>query len=159
MNYEVTVYFCNPNIFPESEYTKRLEAQKILCNKLDCKLIIEDYKPKDFYSIAIGLENEPEKGKRCAKCFELRLEKTAQKSKELGIPNFTTSIPISPHKDFELLSQIGKTISQKYDISYIKIDFKKNNGFLNSNNLAKSFELYRQNYCGCEYSIRVNGEQ
>ena len=154
LGYEPTIYFFNPNIFPASEYTKRLEAQKILCDKLECSLIIEEYEPIEFQNIATGLENEPEKGKRCGKCFELRLLKTAQKAQALGIEQFTTSITISPHKNFELITNLGKTIAQKYDINYLDIDFKKKDGFLKSNNLAKSFELYRQNYCGCEYSRR-----
>jgi len=154
LKYEPIVYFFNPNIFPESEYIKRLNAQKILCKKLNCELIVEEYEPIEFKNTIIGLENEPEKGKRCIKCFELRLSKTAQKAKELAIDNFVTSITISPHKNFEQISKLGKTISNKYDINYLDIDFKKNDGFLKTNNLAKSFELYRQNYCGCEFSRR-----
>jgi len=153
LGYEPVVYFFNPNIFPEIEYIKRLEAQKILCDRLCCELIVEEYVPDAFNKIAVGLENEPEKGKRCNVCFELRLLKTAQKACSLGIENFATSITISPHKNFELISKLGKTISREYDINYLDIDFKKKDGFLKSNNLAKSFVLYRQNYCGCEYSI------
>jgi predicted adenine nucleotide alpha hydrolase (AANH) superfamily ATPase len=154
LGYEPSVYFFNPNIFPEAEYHKRLDAQKSLCDKLACSLIVEEYVPNEYKNVAVGLENEPEKGKRCEKCFELRLLKTAKKAKELGIENFATSITISPHKNFELISKLGKTISQEYDINYLDIDFKKKDGFLKSNNMAKDFKLYRQNYCGCEYSIR-----
>jgi len=125
---------------------------------LDCELIVEEYAPIEFENICQNLEPSirlaPEKGERCNSCFELRLLKTAQKAKELGIGAFATSITISPHKNFQLISKIGKTISQKYAINYLDIDFKKKDGFLKSNNIAKSFELYRQNYCGCEYSVR-----
>lgn len=152
LGYEPISYFFNPNIQPQEEYQKRLEAQKKLCNKLGCELIIENYTPESFEKISIGLENEPEKGRRCIKCFELRLNQTAQKALELDIDLFTTSIVISPHKDFKLISQIGKTISEIYAINYLDIDFKKQDGFLKSNNLAKELGLYRQNYCGCLYS-------
>lgn len=148
------VYFYNPNIQPEEEYQKRLDAQKTLCNKLNCDLIVEDYDTKMFQIISFGLDEEPEGGKRCKKCFELRIDKTAQKARELGIENFTTSIVISPHKNFKLISELGKKISQKYDIKYLGIDFKKKDGFLKSNKMAKELDLYRQNYCGCEYSKR-----
>lgn len=153
LGYEPIVYFCNPNISPESEHEKRLEAQIELCKNLDCELIIDDFQPKMFEIAAFGFEDEPERGLRCKKCFELRLNKTAKKAKELGITNFTTSIVISPHKDFKLISEIGKNISAKYDINYINIDFKKNDGMLKSNKLAKELGLYRQNYCGCKYSV------
>lgn len=148
------VYFSNSNIFPEEEYFKRLDAQKILCDKLNCELIIDEYMPEAFREVSMGLENEPERGKRCEKCIEMRLLRAAEKAKELEIASFTTSITISPHKNFKLISELGKTISEKYGINYLDIDFKKRDGFLKTNNLAKNFGLYRQNYCGCEYSLR-----
>lgn len=159
MGYEVVVYFFNPNIYPEAEYLKRLEAQEQLCKNLDCELIVDEYEskmfePKMFEIISFGLEDEPEKGKRCTKCFELRLFQSAKKAKELGIENFTTSIVISPHKNFDLISHIGKTMSEKYGINYLGIDFKKKDGFLKSNQIAKELGLYRQHYCGCKYSQR-----
>ncbi|HNW25570.1 MAG TPA: epoxyqueuosine reductase QueH [Candidatus Gastranaerophilaceae bacterium] len=153
LGYEPVVYFFNPNIFPECEFNKRLGAQKELCKNLNCELIIESYEPKYHEIISFGLEDEPEKGKRCAKCFEMRLTQSAKKAKELGIKSFTTTIVISPHKSFELISKLGKTISNKYGINYLDIDFKKNDGFLKSNQKAKELGLYRQNYCGCKYSM------
>lgn len=154
IGYEVVVYFSNSNISPESEYLKRLKAQEQLCKNLGCELIVDEYEPKMFEIISFGLEDEPEKGKRCTKCFELRLFKTAKKAKELAIENFTTSIVISPHKNFELVSKLGKTMAQKYGINYLDIDFKKKDGSLKSNTIAKELGLYRQNYCGCKYSER-----
>lgn len=151
--YEPVIYFYNPNIQPEEEYFKRLDAQKKLCEKFDCELIIGDYESKMFEIISFGLEDEPEKGKRCEKCFDLRLTKAANKAKELGLSYFTTSIVISPHKKFELISQRGEKISQKYCINYLSIDFKKNDGFLKSNQIVKELGLYRQNYCGCLHSL------
>lgn len=152
LGYEPAAYFFNPNIQPEEEYEKRLEAQKKLCKDLDCELIVEEYNPKMFEIVSFGLEEEPEGGDRCKKCFELRLTKTAEKAKELGIKHFTTSIVISPHKNHELISKLGKEISQKYEVDYLGIDFKKKDGFLKSNKKAKELDLYRQNYCGCLYS-------
>lgn len=153
IGYEVIVYFFNPNIYPEAEYLNRLEAQEQLCKNLDCELIVEEYEPKMFEIVSFGLEDEPEKGKRCTKCFELRLSQSAKKAKELGVENLTTSIVISPHKNFELISKLGKTLSEKYGINYLDIDFKKKDGFLKSNTIAKELGLYRQNYCGCQFSI------
>lgn len=152
LGYEVLCYFYNPNIFPESEYQKRLEAQEILCENLGCKLLVEEYNPQEFFEI--GLENEPEKGKRCEKCFDLRLSQTFETAQNLGIENVSTSIVISPHKDFELISQMGLSFGEKYGINYLAIDFKKNDGMKKSNEAAKNLELYRQDYCGCKYSVR-----
>ncbi len=151
--YEPIVYFFNPNIYPEDEYLKRLAAQKKICEELNCEIIIEDYEPKIFDEAVTGFEKEPERGLRCTKCFELRLLYAAKKAKDFGIESFTTSIVISPHKNYKLISEIGKTISSKYDINYLDLDFKKRDGFLKSNKIAKELNLYRQNYCGCKYSI------
>lgn len=152
--YEVKVYFYNPNIFPVEEYERRLNAEKTLCNHFGVELIEGDYNSYDFFNHVKGYETEPEKGARCPICFKFRLDKTAQKATELGIKNFTTSIVISPHKNFELLSKIGIEIAQDYDISYLAIDFKKKDGFLKTNRIANSLGLYRQNYCGCKFSLR-----
>ena len=152
--YEPIVYFYNPHIYPKTESEKRLEAEKTLCKYHNCELIIEDYNQEEFFSVVPGLENEPERGKRCDVCFDLRLRKTAQKAIELEIKNFTTSIVISPHKNFLKLTEFGKIIAKEYKLNYIDIDFKKKDGFLKTNNIAKSINLYRQNYCGCKYSIR-----
>ena len=98
------------------------------------------------------MENEPEKGARCEKCFELRLEKTAKIAQKLGIKEFTTSIVISPHKNYEKLTSIGEEISKKYNLQYVAINFRKNDGFLKTNQISKSLNLYRQNYCGCKFA-------
>lgn len=150
MGYQVVVYFYNPNIQPAEEYQKRLEGQKIICENFNCELIEGEYNPNDFYNAAVGLENEPEKGKRCDKCFELRLNNTAKKAKELNIENFTTSIVISPHKNFQKITEIGKRIADEAGLNYVDIDFKKQNGFLKTNQISKNLNIYRQNYCGCK---------
>ncbi len=153
MGYSPVVYFYNPNIYPESEYLKRLEAERILCKAHGCELIEGEYLPEEFYTAAKGLENEPEKGRRCDKCFELRLLKTAQLAKKLGLNEFTTSIVISPHKNFQKLNEIGEKIAKNYNLTYKSIDFKKKDGFLKTNKISKELNLYRQNYCGCEFSM------
>ena len=154
MGYEPVVYFYNPNIYPYEEYEKRLAAEKTLCAYYKCKLIVDDYNPDDFLNSVKGLENEPERGLRCDVCFKLRLEKTAKKAKDLKINNFTTSIVISPHKNFQKLTEIGNMIANEYNLNYLAIDFKKKDGFLKTNKIANSLNLYRQNYCGCKFSIR-----
>lgn len=148
MGYSPIVYFYNPNLDSEEEFNKRLEAQSILCKHFDVKLIVEPYEPKEYLDYIIGFENEPEKGLRCDRCIELRLIKTAQKAKELGILKFTTSLVISPHKNYEKISKLGEAISK----GYLAIPFRKNDGFLKTNNISKELNLYRQNYCGCKFA-------
>lgn len=155
MGYSVGVYFYNPNIFPAEEYNRRLEAEKILCAYHDVELIIGDYNPDVYYEYVKGLENEPEKGARCDKCFELRLHSAALKAKELGIENFTTSMVISPHKNFEKLTTIGNLIAQELGLVYISENFRKKDGFLKTNQISKSLNLYRQNYCGCKFAQKI----
>lgn len=152
--YQVIVYFYNPNIYPDNEYQKRLEAERTLCKHFGCELVEADYCPNEFYEVAIGLENEPERGKRCDMCFELRLKKTAEFAKSRGIEKFTTSIVISPHKNFQKLSEIGEKIAQDEGLNFLAIDFKKKDGFLKTNKISRELELYRQNYCGCKFSLR-----
>jgi hypothetical protein len=154
MGYQVSVYFYNPNIYPEEEYQKRLEAQKTLCKHFGCELIEGEYNPEEYYEFVKGFENEPEKGLRCDKCFELRLKKTAEFAKSCGVNNFTTSIVISPHKNYSKLTTIGEKIAQDVGISYLAIDFKKKDGFLKTNKISKELNLYRQNYCGCKFAMR-----
>ncbi len=154
IGYEVVVYFYNPNIFPEQEYNKRLEAEKKLCRHFGCELIVEDYEPQVFYDCVKGLENEPEKGLRCDKCFELRLMKSAKKAKSLGINEFTTSMVISPHKNYEKLSEIGLKIAQDFGLTYLAQNFRKQDGFLKTNRISASLGLYRQNYCGCKFALK-----
>lgn len=154
MGYQVLSYFYNPNIYPDTEYQKRLEAERTLCKYSGCELIEPEYNPEEYYSAVSGLENEPEKGKRCDKCFELRLLKTAEFAKLNGIKNFTTSIVISPHKNFARLTEIGQRIAKEYDLNYLAIDFKKKDGFLKTNKISRELGLYRQNYCGCKFALR-----
>ena len=153
MGYHVVVYFYNPNIYPNSEYQKRLEAERTLCRHFGVELVEAEYNPQEYYDYVKGFENEPEKGLRCGKCFELRLKKTAEYAKSVNVENFTTSIVISPHKNFEKLTEIGSKIAQEYGLNYLSINFKKKDGFLKTNKISKELNLYRQNYCGCRFAM------
>lgn len=154
LGYEPIAYFFNPNIYPKAEYQKRLDAQKQLCKSLDCELIIEDYTREFYDEIMEGFENHKEGSERCKNCFELRLLKTIQKAKELNLKHYTTSISISPHKNFNLIKEAGKFFSEYFDINFLDLDFKKQDGFLKTNKIAKEIGIYRQNYCGCEMSLK-----
>jgi len=157
-DYDITILFYNPNIYPEEEYNKRLEAQRqvvdYLNNKgLAIKLLVTDYLPQEYFDTVKGFEQEKEGGSRCEKCFRLRLEYSCKFAKDNGYDIFTTTLSISPHKDYQLLNLIGEELSKKYNMPYLSANFKKNNGFLKSINNSKEIGIYRQNYCGCKYSI------
>lgn len=150
IGYSPVVYFCNPNLDTKEEFMKRLEAQKKVCSYHNVNLIVEEYRHEEFIKTIEGLEQEPERGKRCDKCIELRLKKTAKKAIELEIKKYTTSLVISPHKNYNKISEIGKNVSG--EIEYVSIDFKKKDGFYKTNKLSKELNIYRQNYCGCEFA-------
>lgn len=153
--FNITILFYNPNIYPMEEYIKRLDTQKEIIEKLgvNVKLLEIGYNNKDFEEIAKGLENEKEGGSRCSKCYYLRLEKTAKLAKEKGFDYFCTTLSISPYKNAEKLNKIGKILEEKYQIHYLYSDFKKKDGYKRSTELARKYNLYRQDYCGCEYSL------
>lgn len=153
--FDITVLYYNPNIYPEEEYLKRFNTLKeiTLKMKIKVKLLEIGYESKEFKNISKGLENEKEGGKRCTKCFLLRLEKTAKLAKKHNFDYFTTTLSVSPYKDSQKLNKIGKILSEKYNVEYLYSDFKKKEGYKRSNELAKKYDLYRQNYCGCKYSL------
>lgn len=152
MGYDVVVYFCNPNLDTIEEFNRRLEAQKTVCEYFGVELIVEEYNHSKYLENIKGLENEPERGKRCEKCIELRLKHAGGKCKKLGINTFTTSLVISPHKDFEQISNIGQKIADDFEIDYLPQNFRKQDGFLKTNSISKELNLYRQKYCGCEFA-------
>ncbi len=153
--FDVTILYYNPNIYPKEEYEKRYETLKELINKARSKIKIKEigYDQNEFDNIAKGLENEKEGGRRCTKCFYLRLEKTAMLAKKENYDYFCTTLSVSPYKNSQKLNEIGKILEEKYDIKYLYSDFKKKEGYKRSNELAKKYNLYRQNYCGCKYSM------
>lgn len=154
-NFDITVLFFNPNIYPIEEYTKRYETLKklITLKHKDVKLVEIGYNSEMFDEISRGLEEEKEGGKRCSKCYFLRLEKSARYACENDFEFFCTTLSVSPHKDSERLNSIGKALESKYKVKYLYSDFKKKDGFKRSNELSRELNLYRQNYCGCKYSI------
>lgn len=154
--FDVCVIYYNPNIFPQEEYEKRKSEQIKLLSELNVNYLDCDYNHNEFLSQVQGLENEPEGGKRCNKCFYLRLDYVAKIAKEHNFDFFGTTLTISPHKNEQVINQIGENLQNKYSIKYLFSDFKKKNGYLNSIKLSKQYNLYRQNYCGCEFSENNN---
>ena len=154
----VTVLWYNPNIQPEEEHNLRFENQIKLIENIKTENPVEileiPYDDSEFLEIAKGLENEAEGGKRCEKCFLLRLEKTAQIAKEKGFSFFTTTLTVSPHKNAPLINDIGFAYAEKYGLNFLPSDFKKKNGYKRSIELSKEYDLYRQDYCGCAFSQR-----
>lgn len=154
--FDITVYYYNPNIYPEQEFVRRVEEQKKFIGNFKAKnpisFIEGEYQKERFYNISKGLEDENEGGERCTRCYELRLRETAIKAKEGKFDYFTTTLSISPHKNAQRLNSIGKTIEEEYGVKYLYSDFKKKEGFKRSIELSNIYGLYRQNYCGCVFS-------
>lgn len=154
--FDITVYFYNPNITKEAEYVKRVDELKRFVTEAPfakhVKVVEEDYDPDLFFAMSKGLEQEPERGARCYKCYELRLRKSAEYAKAHGYDLFTTTLSISPHKNAAWLNEIGERLANEYEMPYMYSDFKKKNGYARSIQLSKEYNLYRQNYCGCVFS-------
>ena len=152
-NYEVILFFSNSNIFPEEEYKKRLDETKRFAKLKNLELIEDDYDHVSWLEFVKGLENEPEGGKRCEKCFEYNFLRTADYCKKNNLEFFTTTLTISPYKNSGTIFAIGNTIAKQYDLKFVEFDFKKKDGYKKSVELSKKYDLYRQNYCGCEFSL------
>ena len=156
--FDITIYYYNPNISSKSEYEKRVSEQKRLINEMKTKnkvMFIEgEYNPELFFEISKGLEDAPEGGERCFKCYRQRLDKTADFAKKNGFDYFTTTLSISPHKNADKINEIGIDLEIINNIKYLKADFKKKNGYKRSIELSKEYNLYRQNFCGCVFSKR-----
>lgn len=153
---ELIAYFYDPNIHPYSEYLLRLSDVKRSCKKLGVKLIAGEYDYESWLSGTKGLENEPEKGARCAYCFDFRLENSAQKAIELAQKQITTTLLMSPKKEFEQLKTSLEKICSKYNIEYFVPDYRKGGGTTEQFKNAKSEQLYHQNYCGCLYALNMS---
>lgn len=156
--FQITILFYNPNISSEKEYLKRLNELKRLVKEIPHSNKIEivegRYDNKEFLEISKGLEDLKEGGERCFKCYRLRQEEAAKYAKENNFDYFTTTLSISPHKNAEKLNEIGKELSEIYQVSYLYADFKKKGGYQRSIELSKKYDLYRQDFCGCIYSKR-----
>ncbi len=156
--FKITVVYYNPNISPEAEFRKREEEQRRFISQLPVKnpitLLTQFYDPNEFYEAVKGLEQEPEGGKRCFVCYRLRLERAARLAKEQGFDWFTTTLTLSPLKNSQIINRIAEEVSQKYGVKNLPSDFKKREGYKRSIELSREYGLYRQNYCGCEFSKR-----
>ena len=154
--FNITIYYYNPNISPIEEYEKRKNEQIKFINEFKTKnklnIIDSDYNYDDFLNVINGLENEPEGGSRCNKCYLLRMDKTAKKASDLKYDYFATTLTVSPYKNSKKINEIGYLLEKKYKIKYLPSDFKKKNGYKRSIELSKEYNLYRQNYCGCVFS-------
>ncbi len=159
--FNLEVYFFNPNIFPKEEFFRRLEEQKRLIKEMGFtyKVVELKHRSKEFYKSVEGLEELGEGSLRCKNCFELRLDECAKYAKENNFDYFTTTLTISPLKNAKVLNELGEELSKKYDINFLNSDFKKNNGYKNSVELSKEYNLYRQNYCGCSFSKKESEER
>ena len=157
-HFKISIFFYNPNIYPLEEYSRRVTEQKGLITALKVKnqinFIEGRYDTENFYNLSKGLEEEREGGERCFKCYELRLKEAAVIAKEQDYDYFTTTLSVSPHKNSQILNQIGKKLSEEYDVKYLYSDFKKKEGYKRSIELSSQFNLYRQDYCGCIFSKR-----
>lgn len=154
--FDVTAYYYNPNISPEDEYDKRaselVRLSRELPMKTSVKTVIAPYDPAPLDEISKGKEDIPEGGARCFECYKLRLEETARAAKEGGYDFFCTTLSVSPYKNAEWLNELGGELAEKYGVPYLFSDFKKKNGYKRSCELSREYGLYRQAFCGCEYS-------
>jgi hypothetical protein len=158
--FNVTVFYYNPCITEEKEYMNRRRNQIEFIEKFNEENIGKykvhyrdgDYRPGGFLEAVKGLEDEPEGGARCQVCFRQRLEKTAEEASMAGYDYFGTTLTVSPHKNYRLISEIGRELALRYSLSFLDRDFKKQNGFARSVELSKKYNLYRQKYCGCKFS-------
>ena len=162
-NFELTVFYFNPNISPEEEYRKRADELERLIGAMPLPhpvtFLRGEYEPERFREAARGLEDAPEGGERCTRCFTLRLREAAQEAVRHGCAYFTTTLSISPLKDARRLNAIGEALAGEYGVKYLPSDFKKKDGYKRSIALSREYGLYRQNYCGCVYSRRAQATE
>lgn len=158
--FDITILYYNPNIFPYEEYLKRKNEQIKLIHEIttenNINIIDCDYENELYTKQIKGLEKEPEKGKRCNICYRMRIEKTAVIAKEKKYDYFCTTLSVSPHKNASLINKIGEELEEKYKVKWLYSDFKKKDGYKKSIELSKKYNLYRQDYCGCIYSQKLN---
>ncbi len=161
--FRITIFYYNPNISPETEYKKRVKEQIRLIQSLDVRYPISfvegTYEPEKFYEMAKGLEEVKEGGIRCFACYKMRQREAAYYAKEHGFDYFTTTLSVSPHKNAQKLNEIGLWLQEEVGVAYLVSDFKKRGGYLQSIELSKKYDLYRQDYCGCEFSKRQREQE
>lgn len=160
--FKITVFYYNPNIYPEEEFYKRRSEQERFISQLPTKnpisFIGTEHMSEEFYKAVKGLEHIREGGERCFACYRLRLEESAMAARDMGADYFTTTLSISPMKNARKLNEIGGELEEKYGVKYLFSDFKKRNGYKRSTELSREYGIYRQNYCGCVFSLRERNE-
>ena len=160
--YKVTLLWYNPNIWPPEENDKRLHYQRKIINALglkeDVSIVIPDYDHDRYLQMVSGLESEPEGGLRCTECFRMRLKEAAEAAERLGIGLYCTTLTVSPHKNAEKINTLGEEIGREHGVRFLPSDFKKRNGYKRSIELSREYDLYRQDYCGCEFAWRGERE-
>ncbi len=158
---KVTVLYFNPNIFPAEEYEKRKSEQMRFIKEAypQVKVCDCDYDHALFLAAVKGLEGEKEGGARCTECFRLRLTAAARAAKTLGCDMFATTLTVSPHKNAPLINETGREIQAREGVEFLPSDFKKKEGYKHSILLSRRYSLYRQNYCGCEFSLAKDNIQ
>lgn len=161
--FELTIFYYNPNITDLGEYQKRVAEQQRLLTEMKTVHPIHflegRYHPEQFYEMSRGKEQLPEGGVRCYSCYEMRLRETARMAKEQGFDFFGTTLSVSPYKNAQKLNEIGGRLASEYGIPYLFSDFKKKNGYKRSIELSTLYGLYRQDYCGCEFSKQQRAQQ
>lgn len=161
--FRITVFYYNPNIYPDEEYEKRVEEQNRFIQRFPAAspvAFLEGiYDKERFYQMASGLEDAPEGGERCFRCYQLRLEETAKEAARLGMDYFTTTLSISPMKNAAKLNEIGESLGREYGVRYLVSDFKKRDGYKRSVKISQEYGMYRQDYCGCLFSWEAREEK
>lgn len=152
--FDITAFFYNPNMDTLEEYKRRANEFERFVREADLpiKTIIRQHESHKFYEFCRGLEDEPEGGRRCFKCYELRLRETAKFGSENDFAYYSTTLTLSPYKNAEVINQLGERLGVMHGIKWLPSDFKKKDGFKKSTEVSREYGLYRQNYCGCVYS-------
>ena len=161
--FEVSLFWYNPNIYPQEEFNKRFQNQIKLIEEMglagDVQVLVSPRKHDEYLKRVMGLQNEPEGGDRCTECFRMRLNATAQMAQKYKFDWFCTTLTVSPHKDAQRINQLGEEIGRAYGVNFLPSDFKKREGYKRSTELSRQYGLYRQNYCGCEFSKPDDGDE
>jgi hypothetical protein len=152
--YLVTIFYFNPNIFPKDEYNRRQEAARLVAKKIEIEFIEGEYDHGKWLEAIRGLEQEPEGGKRCLICFDYRLSETARYAKKHGFDFFASTLTIGRNKRADIINPIGEKWAKKLGIKFLAEDWKKQGGQVETEKKSKEMDIYRQNYCGCEFSMR-----
>ena len=158
--FDVTLFWYNPNIWPQEEFDRRLEAQRKLIRAMGLEkrvqVVCEPRNSEEWYCATEGLEREPEGGRRCTECFRLRLRKAAAYAADNDFDCFCSTLTLSRHKDPLRINALGEQFAEAFGIPWLPSEFKKRGRELRSKQLCEQYDIYRQDYCGCEYSVRKN---